>query len=169
MAGVFRAKRPCSSPLTTVRKIMKQALHSPIVNRMPWSDAESCDPQHLITREWLVTNGLGGYASGTVSGIATRRYHGLLIAALPAPLGRMMLFNHLIEHLRFANGTTVLLAGDHMPTMEEAQAAARNLASFSLEFGLPVWRYQIGSAVLEKRLLMQQKFMIGPNSRNKKI
>ena len=40
------------------------------------------------TREWLVTNGLGGYASGTVAGVVTRRYHGLLIAALPAPLGR---------------------------------------------------------------------------------
>jgi predicted glycogen debranching enzyme len=136
---------------------MKQTLHSPIVNRMPWSDAENCDPQHLIAREWLVTNGLGGYASGTVSGIATRRYHGLLIAALPAPLGRMMLFNHLVEHLRFNNDKTVLLAGDHMPTAEEAQAAARNLASFSLEFGLPVWRYEIGSAVLEKRLLMPHR------------
>ena len=41
----------------------------------------------LLDREWLVTNGLGGYASGTVSGAITRRYHGLLIAALPAPLG----------------------------------------------------------------------------------
>ena len=39
-------------------------------------------------REWWLTNGLGGYASGTISGVASRRYHGLLIAALPAPLGR---------------------------------------------------------------------------------
>lgn len=42
-------------------------------------------------REWLVTNGIGGYAAGTVSGILTRRYHGLLIAALNPPLGRTML------------------------------------------------------------------------------
>jgi hypothetical protein len=43
--------------------------------------------EELLTSEWLVANGLGGYASGTVSGIPTRRYHGLLVAALPAPYG----------------------------------------------------------------------------------
>ena len=51
-------------------------------------------------REWLVTNGLGGYASGTVAGVMTRRYHGLLIASLPAPLGRMVMLNHLLERVR---------------------------------------------------------------------
>ena len=54
--------------------------------------------QPLLTREWLITNGLGGYASGTVAGVATRRYHGLLVAALPAPHGRTMFFNHVIHH-----------------------------------------------------------------------
>src|SRR5580704_5084974 len=54
----------------------------------------------LITREWLVTNGLGGYASGTVAGIATRRYHGLLVAALAAPLGRTMMLAHAGEIVR---------------------------------------------------------------------
>jgi glycogen debranching enzyme-like protein len=49
--------------------------------------------------EWLVTNGLGGYASGTMSGLVTRRFHGYLIAALPAPRGRTMMFNHLRELL----------------------------------------------------------------------
>jgi hypothetical protein len=44
------------------------------------------DPDALLSREWLVTNGLGGYASGTVAGACTRRYHGLLIAALAARL-----------------------------------------------------------------------------------
>jgi hypothetical protein len=41
-----------------------------------------------------VTNGLGGYASGTIGGACTRRFHGLLIAAMPAPLGRVMMVNH---------------------------------------------------------------------------
>ena len=50
--------------------------------------------------EWLVTNGLGGYASGTVAGVATRRYHGLLVAALPGAQGRMMMLNHLSEQVR---------------------------------------------------------------------
>ncbi len=52
-------------------------------------------PYRDSSEEWLVTNGLGGYASGTVSGALTRRYHGLLIAALPNPLGRMMMLNGL--------------------------------------------------------------------------
>ena len=48
-------------------------------------------------REWLVTNGIGGYASGTVAGLLTRRYHGLLIAALKPPLGRTLLLTKLDE------------------------------------------------------------------------
>jgi len=48
-------------------------------------------------REWLVTNGLGGYASGTVAGLLTRRYHGLLVAALPPPHGRTLLLTKLDE------------------------------------------------------------------------
>jgi glycogen debranching enzyme len=49
---------------------------------------ESLLPEAL--REWLVANGLGGYASATITGAITRRYHGFLIAAQPAPLGRMV-------------------------------------------------------------------------------
>lgn len=45
------------------------------------------DPRFSAEHEWLVTNGLGGYASGTVAGLLTRRYHGLLVAALQPPLG----------------------------------------------------------------------------------
>src|SRR5687767_510188 len=45
----------------------------------------------LRQKEWLVTNGLGGYASGTVSGTLTRRFHGVLVAALPNPFGRTMM------------------------------------------------------------------------------
>src|SRR5262245_16729960 len=65
----------------------------------------------LLEQEWLVTNGLGGYSSGTVSGAATRRYHGLLIAALPAPLGRVMMLNHLTEQFRFPGWHTVAVGG----------------------------------------------------------
>ena len=60
--------------------------------------AKEDDPTSpFVTREWLATNGLGGYASGTVATIATRRFHGLLIAALPPPLGRTMLIAHASE------------------------------------------------------------------------
>src|SRR5713101_8372445 len=52
-------------------------------------------------REWLVTNGIGGFASGTVAGMPTRRYHGLLVAALKPPLGRTLLatkFDETVEY-----------------------------------------------------------------------
>jgi len=50
-----------------------------------------------LRREWLVTNGLGGYASGTLAGVLTRRYHGILVAALAPPVGRTMLVGGLVE------------------------------------------------------------------------
>ena len=56
-----------------------------LVRRIQWSSASGAQSEERLTREWLVTNGLGGYASGTVAGVTTRRYHGLLIAMLPAP------------------------------------------------------------------------------------
>jgi predicted glycogen debranching enzyme len=91
-------------------------------------------------REWLVTNGLGGYSSGTLTGIVTRRYHGLLVAALPAPVGRMVMLSHVEARLQPAN---ILLTDDGM-----------TLAEFRLEFGLPIWRYAGHGVVIESRVLM---------------
>src|SRR6202140_5770501 len=112
-------------------------------------DPES-DPH--LNEEWLVTNGLGGYASGTVVGALTRRYHGLLIAALPNPLGRTMTLNALSERIRLPNrdvyftGPNELLGVDPPGTLAPRE--------FALEGGLPVWRYEIGGFVLEKRIFM---------------
>src|SRR5215211_6062129 len=64
------------------RHSMREDLGLTIQNRMPWRGSAEADPEPLLTREWLVTNGLGGYATGTIAGASTRRYHGLLIAAL---------------------------------------------------------------------------------------
>src|SRR5919202_849566 len=71
----------------------------------------AADLPNAVRREWLVTNGLGGYASGTVAGVATRRYHGLLVAALPSPFGRTMMFNHLNKLVRLPDGTVRRLGG----------------------------------------------------------
>jgi predicted glycogen debranching enzyme len=120
---------------------------------IPWSRAERSEPEPLLTREWLVTNGLGGYASGTLAGVATRRYHGLLIAALPAPLGRLVMLNHLAERLLLPGGTQARLGGLEREGELDVPAAAA-LVEFRLEDGLPVWRYELGSYALEKRVLM---------------
>jgi len=114
------------------------------------------DPQEaLLSREWLVTNGLGGYASGTIGGAATRRFHGKLIAALPAPLGRFMMLNHLEESILEPRGVRYLLSADeHGGDKAVAFPETDFLEEFALECGLPVWRYSKNGIRLEKRVVM---------------
>jgi predicted glycogen debranching enzyme len=112
------------------------------------------DRQGLAGKEWLITNGLGGYASGTISGALTRRYHGVLIAALPAPFGRTMMFNNLWETLQWPDGRrTPLCTVTETPDGLEIDAS-RYLAEFALEEGLPAWTYAIGGVRFEKRVRM---------------
>jgi predicted glycogen debranching enzyme len=121
------------------------------LNTLPWpGDAEP--PEKLLTREWLVTNGLGGYASGSIAGTCTRRYHGLLVAALPTPIGRTVMLSHLAEVLRLGDGRFVRLTGAEMAGADRVMPEI--LSEFRLEMGLPVWRYQVGGTVLEKRLVL---------------
>ena len=115
-------------------------------------DAAADDP--MPRREWLVTNGLGGYASGTVAGVVTRRYHGLLVASLPAPLGRMVMFNHLLERVRLADRRVLWLGDEDEISGPNATDRTEHLQEFRLETGLPVWTYRIGDVVIEKRVLM---------------
>jgi predicted glycogen debranching enzyme len=105
-------------------------------------------------REWLVTNGLGGFASGTVAGVVTRRYHGLLVAALPVPLGRTMMLNHLLERVRLPGGDVRWLGDEDEVAGPNAVDRSEHLVLFRLENGLPVWVYRVGSCAIEKRVLM---------------
>jgi predicted glycogen debranching enzyme len=116
---------------------------------LPEAQAEA-----LVRREWLVTNGLGGYASGTLAGIPTRRYHGLLVAALPAPLGRMLMLGQLSEVLRLPDGLIARLGGERHPAGEALSPGSGHLREFRLEAGLPIWRYEVGDYVLEKRIFL---------------
>ncbi|MCA9207047.1 MAG: glycogen debranching enzyme N-terminal domain-containing protein, partial [Planctomycetales bacterium] len=109
----------------------------------PTLNLEPSNNEQLLTREWLVTNGLGGYASGTVSNVATRRYHGLLIAALPAPFGRTLMLAHLSEQIRLADNDVVRLGGEEDSAGTLQLYGAEYLTDFWLEMGLPVWRYEI--------------------------
>jgi predicted glycogen debranching enzyme len=108
--------------------------------------------REVLQREWLLTNGLGGYASGTISGQVTRRYHGLLVAALPAPLGRVVMFNHLAEYLCLPDGRRVQIGGEELETAEGESLHA--IAEFRLEDLRPVWRIEIEGVTLEKRVLL---------------
>ena len=117
----------------------------------PDSDDAPGDAERV--REWIITNGLGGYASGTVCGVPTRRYHGLLIAALPAPLGRTMMLNQLLERVVLPDGGTIDLEGEALAG-RPAHPAEGRVAEFRLEAGLPVWRFDVAGITLEKRLLI---------------
>ncbi|MBI2932136.1 MAG: glycogen debranching enzyme family protein, partial [Planctomycetes bacterium] len=124
------------------------------LRRLSWPQEADTEPSPLLTREWLVTNGLGGYASGSVAGICTRRFHGLLIAALPAPKGRTMMFNHLTEQVRLPDGSLVQLGGEELAGGVLELYNVRSLIEFRLESGLPVWRFQVGDVTLEKRIVL---------------
>ena len=104
--------------------------------------------------EWLVTNGLGGYASGTVTGLVTRRFHGYLVAALPAPRGRTMMLNQLDVMMVTDGGRVRLSKTPDPPGVGESQAT---LLDFRLELGLPVWRFEHRGHVIEKRIIMPHR------------
>jgi predicted glycogen debranching enzyme len=124
------------------------------VLQMPSVESTVERTELLIMREWLVANGQGGYAAGTIAGVASRRYHGLLTAALPAPFGRHMMLNHLTEFLRLTDGSTAFFGGEERDGTPLNLPGVPFLKSFRLEFGLPVWRYEVGGVVLEKRVFL---------------
>src|SRR5947208_12079948 len=123
--------------------------------RISWPPADAAaDPEALVTREWLVANGLGGYASGTVSGVITRRYHGVLISALPAPLGRIVMLSTVAEQLKLPNGKEAEIGGRERSGDAPDAHGTGYLTEFRLEAGLPVWRYDVEGVVIDKRVLL---------------
>ncbi|MDR3566724.1 MAG: amylo-alpha-1,6-glucosidase [Syntrophobacteraceae bacterium] len=108
----------------------------------------------LLNREWLVTNGIGGYASGTIAGIATRRYHSLLTANLTAPAGRYVMLNKVSELISTGEGRKWRLGGKELVREGLESAGLAELRVFRLESGIPVWRYQLDEMALTKWILM---------------
>jgi predicted glycogen debranching enzyme len=105
-------------------------------------------------QEWLVCNGLGGYASGTVLGVPTRRYHGYLIAALPNPAGRMMMLSSLWVQLELERGEAGRRVDVGWVPPSLSSGSALELVDFTLELGLPVWRYHGHGVTLERRIVL---------------
>jgi predicted glycogen debranching enzyme len=99
--------------------------------------------------EWLITNGLGGYASGTVLGVDTRRYHGLLIAALNPPLGRTQMLARVHEELETVGDRLPLYSAEYLDGTVHPDGYLF-LDSFHLDGTLPTWRYRIRDVQVEK-------------------
>jgi predicted glycogen debranching enzyme len=106
--------------------------------------------------EWLIANGLGGYACGIVTRLITRRFHGALIAALPVPFGRTMMCNLLAEHIRLPDGRLVQLGAQQIAA-EDAETDHGCLTEFRLEQGVPAWRYEVDGVVIERSTVMQHQ------------
>jgi predicted glycogen debranching enzyme len=104
-------------------------------------------------REWLVTNGIGGFASGTIAGCMTRRYHGLLIAALQPPVGRTYLVAGVDETVRYG-GAEYRLGTYQWGGGVVDPKGFLNIQSFRLEGMTPVWTFALADALLEKRVWM---------------
>jgi predicted glycogen debranching enzyme len=117
------------------------------------ADARSLVPGDL-EREWLVTNGLGGFASGTIGGTLTRRYHGLLFAARTPPVGRTLLCPKIDAEVRY-DGGVYALANDRWRSGALVPDGAQRLISFALDGSIPVWTYACGDALLERRVWME--------------
>jgi predicted glycogen debranching enzyme len=113
-----------------------------------------CSLDAASDREWLVTNGIGGFASGTVAGVTTRRYHGLLVAALKPPLGRTLLVAKLEESAHY-DGEEYALFADRWAGGTIDPRGYGYVERFRLEGTVPVWTFACADARLEKRIWMQ--------------
>jgi predicted glycogen debranching enzyme len=109
------------------------------------------DPASLLSKEWLVTNGLGGYASSSLLGIATRRYHGLFVPDLPGR-GRILIIPRLDETVE-QGGQVVLLSGAEYAGGRIECDGIRYLKHICREWQTPVWTFDVGGTVFEKRIV----------------
>jgi len=135
---------------------MPRRLLDKVVRRLELPDDGAARAQVLLDTEWIVTNGIGGYASSTLAGVSTRRYHGVLVAALSNPLGRTVMLNHLGEKISFDDHTTSLNSEERVAGRVDPDVAAR-VARVRLEAGLPVWEYVWQGMRLEKRIMMPHR------------
>ncbi|MDI6102489.1 amylo-alpha-1,6-glucosidase [Actinoplanes sp. NEAU-A12] len=104
------------------------------------------------TREWLVPDGVGGYAMGTVSGLRTRRYHGLLVVADHTPASRRLGLASLDPVVTCPSGAVVRLGVHEWADGAISPTGHRLLAGFALVDGVPRWRWRLGEVVIEREI-----------------
>src|SRR5205814_5199049 len=121
---------------------------------LAWGREVTGDLAAAERREWLCVNGIGGFASGTIAGSQTRRYHGLLIAALAPPLGRTLLAAQVHDTLAYA-GRDWALGCARWASGVADPAGYRLIERFRLDGTTPVWTYACADALVEKRVWME--------------
>jgi predicted glycogen debranching enzyme len=118
---------------------------------IPWDPGR--DPNYLRDREWLVTNGLGGYASGTLAGMPSRKYHGLFVPNLAAPKGRHIMISRCDEFVTVA-GKRIHLGGAEFTNDRTVGDSHRYLKEFRLDHRIAVWVFDVGDVLIEKSIVM---------------
>src|SRR5215218_7728813 len=107
-----------------------------------------------LRREWIVTNGIGGYASATVAGVLTRSYHGLLVAALEPPVARTVLVAGSVDWVTYDGARYPLSTHEYAGDVFTPDGY-RFLESFRLEGTSPVWTFAVADALIERRAWMR--------------
>jgi len=125
---------------------MTMTAHEPIHFRPSSGDVSS-----WLGKEWLVTNGIGGYASTSLLGIATRRYHGLFIPDIPGR-GRIVIVPRLDETVEHG-GKALLLAGAEYADGAIDGDGLRCLDGFRRDRQTPVWTFNLRGSIVEKRVV----------------
>src|SRR6516225_990432 len=126
----------------------------PVPSSIRFTRAICGDLGQAERREWWIANGLGGYASGTIAGSLTRRYHGLLIAPVASPLGRRLIFAKADAIL--TDGTRCWpLFTNRWKSGAVSPAGHVHISSFHLDYSIPVWTYEVGDRRIEARIWME--------------
>jgi len=144
---------PLASPERVTRFPFDSRHKCPEMEAARFGRATCGDLEIASRREWLLTNGRGGYAMGTVAGMPARAYHGLLIAALAPPVERRMVLAACELDVTY-DGVSYALATNAWASGAIAPNGYRLLESFVLADGLPAWTYACGDALLEVTLAM---------------
>jgi predicted glycogen debranching enzyme len=128
-------------------------LREPRDTTISFSRDELGDATALLSREWLVTNGLGGYASSTLHNVATRRYHGIFVPDLPSPWGRTVMMPRLDEEIT-AEGAVLRISGVEYEDGRLDSDCASAIREFRREWQTPVWRFDVKGRSVERRIIM---------------
>ena len=124
-----------------------------IPGRADLSRASFAHSANALEREWLVTNGLGGFACASVALANTRRYHGVLVASLRPPVQRVLMVAKVEPTVRY-RGAEFRLGCSEFADGTLAPRGFEWLSAFRLDDGLPTWTYALADALLEQRIWM---------------
>jgi len=121
---------------------------------LSWGREVTGDLAAAEGREWLCVNGIGGFASGTIAGTQTRRYHAVLVAALKPPLGRTVMGAAVHETVHYAGAAWPLYAARWASGAIDPRGY-RLIEHFRLDGTTPLWTYACADALIEKRVWME--------------